>query len=241
LDFVANDPLKREAIQATDIEFLGPAPHSKLAAHFLGILAAITPETWDKDFLDMTTELLKTPDIDPVLRLRLLSELLATASAGSYPLAKALAPQVAKLAALKRTVLDADWFHPDDSEVGVSRDLGKATLKSIPAIATIKQQAFVTWKQLAVPIDTRYQWNGRILLDRTGIPTIAFKPTALPTGDGTLYILSPPSPNRKGTFQLIGQWNNGQFKLEPASRQQLLGGIPVYFHPKSSPTDSPTP
>ena len=96
LDYQDDDAPKRVPIKATDIVFIGPAPHSRLANRFLGLLSSVTPQKWDTTFLRMTTELLQEPDIDPVLRLRLLYELLATAGAGSYPLAKALAPQAAE-------------------------------------------------------------------------------------------------------------------------------------------------
>jgi len=240
-DYQDDDPLKRALVSANDIAFIGQAPHAKLAARFLGLLSALTPEKWDATFLGMTTELLQEPNIDPVLKLKLLAELLATASAGSYPLAKAMAPQATKLATLRGTVLTADWFHPDDSEVSVARDQAKAALKSLPNIETIKQQAAETWKQLSAPVATNYQWNGRIILDRLAEPTVKFKSTSLPVSNGRLYILVPPSPKREGTFQLVGRWNDGQVTLDPATRQQLVGGIPVYFHPQSSTSDLPTP
>ena len=204
------------------------SPQVAMATAIRRKLAVLQPADWDSFFLETADTIRRTFDVDPILRLILMKRLLETASQGSYPLAKVLAPRIENI---ERSGLNlgAAWMDPEREGRDGEERLAKEMLSTFDNLDEDWKKA-ESWNE---QYRDRFSQKWLIIgwLDQTENRRWRCRTDWEPDGDYILYVIgSINAGERYGRFE-IGSVVNGKMSITTAEQSLLLQGRPVIAVP----------
>ncbi len=212
------------------------APQRELAKSFQAQLKSIEYHNWESTFAAMAHAVADESQVDPILRLLLLSELSTSAKAGSRVLDKHQPFQefVDKMNETIRQVNPrAQWPDPVDPDVQNRRDTALLYLKGLGQneISTawgIKDEAF---EKIDAAINMKFATVGLMVLDDQAQPACELDVPA--QGRWKLIVLQPEkAESAKSLFEEVGQVADGKATLSQTSFEAAFQPYRIVFaHP----------
>lgn len=191
----------------------------------------------DLDWLAVTEQLtlgvFEIPRLDPLLRHRLLVDLIDPMSAGDFQLQRELEPYKAKLDDAR---IDdaARWMDPEDEDAPAMRQIAEELLKEIqPDLLAAWGKARAKMTELDVRLHDRWGPAGRLVRLRDGQWTVL---TTLKTSDS--YRLGVVQPNSVGFAPIAQLTSIGVENVQKSLPELMVEGRLVFASPGASPLAS---
>lgn len=203
------------------------------ASELLGSLQDKKGANWDQTFIELLEKLYGNQDMDPILKVQLISHTIRAAADGSPFLSKRLEKVKSKIDSGNLNN-SANWVSPDDTEVMQERKRAESLLKQVggelrdmKAISAESQQLSESFKH--PKFDIHYQWTGWMYRDHQDPSrkwTCTFKPNGPVNSQGDLFVIVKSNTGQVN-FVRIGQIQQRQPRLDEETRE-LVEGRPVF-------------
>ncbi len=229
----------RERVPETKLEELGPAPQCRLFVQLQPILEALGRREMPADvallrlieqvhaFSETAGEEASGVGLDPLLRARLLRNLLAEARALDPDLVyRHLSGYDDKIKPLGGSV-DENWLAPIDADAEQARRDAAEAITGLPPLEKIRTSISVVESEAIPPPwpTSEYRWVGWIWRDANGTHAVRHRS---PLEDGPIYCLAGQAtgtPQAAASFEPIGNVERQLTRLDgPAG----IAGRPVY-------------
>lgn len=181
---------------------------------------------WEKTFCDILKLLYDAPEMDPVLKVQLLSRVTEVACTGSQPLRESFGKyqQAIQTAQLNDA---ANWVNPEDTEGQRTRDAASHLFNRLEPLDALRIRAGQYWMAMNNPtLGERHAWIGWLCQDTDNRFTCGLPP-GLPVRSGELRVVQRTS---SGTplFTKIGMLDNGTATLQLSTPGAAVEGRPVF-------------
>jgi len=202
------------------------SPQRKFSDFALEQLGTVTDFGWERTFSALIARLYGDSEIDPVLKVQLLSRVTQVACTGSQPLQESFGKYVQ---AIQTAQLNdaANWVNPEDSEGQRTRDASSNLIRRLEAPDVLVIRAGQLWTAMEKPaLGDRYAWIGCLYKDTDNQFTCGLPP-GLPARSGELRVVQQTS---SGTplFTKIGMLDNGSATLQLGTPGAAVEGRPVF-------------
>ncbi|MCY2986899.1 MAG: hypothetical protein NTY19_03415 [Planctomycetota bacterium] len=189
-------------------------------------LAELTDTSWESTFFQMIKRLSDDPDLEPVLKVQLLSRVTQVACQGSQPMQEAFSKylELIQKASLNNA---ANWVDPEDSDGQRARTAAAGLLKRMeaPDVAVLRAQQI--WKTVVKPrLGPQYVWKGWLCRDENQWKFTL--PPGAATQSGELFVVQRSS-SESPEFIKIGDLVNGTPTLRLAATGAAVEGRPVFL------------
>lgn len=213
--------LRRDEILAE----LADAPQNRLAERLRSLRLGVSADNWEERFAQMAEEIAAAPrELDPLVRLRMLSETVRVAAQGSPLFERAYTAPLAVLKASKVNPF-ANWLDPLDTEARVQRTLAENEWKALPDLAASRKSLSLELQNAMQPLGPRYEWVGWLKRAATGWQCAGGPRLRKATGE--LYVVRPGRAGA-GQPQPLGRVDAGRPHIE-AEPALLVEGRPIYL------------
>lgn len=211
------------------------APQAALVEQIRTSLKGLDAETWDATMNQVVRSVLDDGQVDPILRLQLLSTLCTLAKAGSLsaPTHKPFLDFETKMtSAVERINLLADWADPKNSDVKERREKCLDYFKEISTLdfAKVWPPPASVFKDLKAEFSVPYSTVGWMTRGDDGKPMLDL---TVPTGSWTLLVCIPGTGEKEpGRFEVLGRHERGELHLAPsATSSSFVPGRLVFARP----------
>ena len=227
---------KSSQVKTDDVAYHGEAPQNAVGRKIASRLATLRDDRWEETFLGLLEDVVTNsgggePAIDPILKLRLLQEVVEVGCKGSYYLARGLAPLRLQLSQSKVNPF-ANWLDPKDADSGRERETAGTELAKVPPISSLRQAVETEKTSFSGPVGQEYRWIGWLCRVGGGEWRCAMKATESPARPGKLFTLRRASDQSKAVLERVGALAEGRATIESESNQALVEGRPVFFAPQ---------
>ncbi len=234
-----DDLLKRDSVKRIPADsvtngrsggmFVWDAPHTEFAQHALEELKEAN-QHWEESFGGLVTLLARDSGIDPIVKIKILYDLLRTGSAGSVFFQGAFEDS---LAAVDRfDGFKVNWISPTASGALNARVRATAILDSLSPLDETGRRAVTKRDELAArkpgPV---YRWIGWLHVSSDTTWTCSTGTPLQETDNGSLVVIvSQENRERPSEFARIGFVASGQLKLDLSGNSAgFVEGRPVYL------------
>jgi len=215
------------------------APQAALVEQIRTRLKELDSETWDATMSQVVQAVLEEKQVDPILRLQLLSTLCTLAKSGSLsaPSYKPFLDFETKMTgAVERINLLADWADPKNSDVKERREKCLDYFKEISTLdfAKVWPPPATAFKELRGELGVPYSAVGWMTSGGNGKPSLD---VTLPAGAWTLLACVPGATEKDpGRFEVLGRQERGELHLAPsATTTSFVAGRLVFARPLAAP------
>jgi len=228
---------RRRTVAADEImKNLEQAPQVTLARQLSAMLDKLDANNWEQTFLAMADAVLAEPSstngsLDPLVKWRLLGDVLKTGVKGSACFERATADAIA---ALEQTKVDpfVNWVDPKDDDARKNRRLAEEELRGFPKIAAARQVIEAELADMGAVPNQSYLWIGWLIHQPGGAWQCAANAATVKGADGDLYALRREPGGKAAAMERIGAISEGKTTIN-AVGPALLEGRPVYLVRKS--------
>lgn len=209
------------------------APHIPLCKELVSLLKNTNSSNWEKNFCQMAQKVLTAQGeqmpIDPIVRLRLLRDILQVGSKGSYPLKEGFRNWLMRL---ETGPVDAraNWLDPEQPGYAERRRLAAEFLQrfSLSEFAHHQQKAAELWKQFHSHRLPEFRWVGFLVGEGDRWRCELKKEEALREVEGNLYVIVPRLTGEARIVR-IGFFQSGQCQLTNLeAKEAWLDGRPIF-------------
>lgn len=221
------------------------APHNRLCKELLQLLKETDTNNWEKNFCLMLYMVLTytPPDgqipIDPILRLRLLRDILLVAAKGSYPIKEGFSNWLVRLVTSPVNP-SANWLDPKEAGYAERRRLALEFLRQFTEeeFKQNQQRAAQLWKQFQAHRLPEVRWVGVLQCDTLSQQShiqwrIDLKHDQEHTKmEGNFYVVTAAGSEKSFRVVRIGENHQGVVQLSLTDPEAAVQGRPVFWFPK---------
>ena len=206
--------------------FVWTSPQRRYRDSAVKIISAINDDNWEPQFNQLLTLLENETEMEPTLKLHLISQVMQIGCQGSFCLEQGFKQSLEVLQMVQADV-EANWIDPADDLGKRARKTAEDALEQLQPRAEGVQAAVQHYGQLVKkPRGTQYTWAGYLLKSpdgKWGTPLFAKN---LPEGAD----LAVAGKNEAGvlTFTPVGKIAAGNAQLASEATPLLAEGRPVY-------------
>jgi hypothetical protein len=225
---------RTKSLRRTAVAASSRAPQSVIAETVRKLTTNFTAyEPWDATMVKIAQAVASDEQVDPILQIILLKNVVDCASAGSLPLAGALAPHRRYLDQQKQ-YLSLSWMDPENKRADNARGEARQVVRSFPSLDGVAGEAKRSQHELEQAIArARYTPAGWLARDRRGAwqCRAEFGP---PEGQELGVLVS--KTEAEAVWKPIGKVVTGEARIDPANSDALVEGRLVFARP---PADGP--
>lgn len=209
--------------------FVWDAPHAVFATDALTELEE-AEDHWEETFGGLVTRLAETDGIDPIVKLKLLYDLLKTGSAGSTFFASAFEEAFGSVDGFQG--FDANWVTTSGSGAPSARISAQAILRNLPSLDDSRNKAIemrdAAAKQSAGPA---YRWAGWLHRRPDRVWTCATSAGLGEEDSGSLVVLLPGrESDEMPSFAEVGTATGGEITIRNGTAAEgFEEGRPVFL------------
>jgi hypothetical protein len=231
-------PVKTKLLRGEQVEFKGIAPQSQASADALEQLSRLTHDKWELTFYRILKNIYDNQQMDPIVKVQLMSVVLENACKGSYSLQQAFARPLTRLTAIP--VDGVNWVAPDDAKAAQSRAEVQRVLDAfddgdLDLVDAVKRAGNLNRKLAQPPFAERLEWVGWLHRDTAGNWQCPVTLTA-DDNSATLAVLLPKAAPAAAASAAdsapevidIGRFEKGKVTISKDPAKHLLEGRPVY-------------
>lgn len=230
--FDATKTRQRSVPQEDVVDLLTEAPQVSLARQLAAKLAKVDATNWERVFLEMADTVLATPSssqvgLDPLVKWRLLGDVLKTGAKGSARFQRAMTDV---LTIMEGTKVDpyVNWVDPSNDDAPRNRRLAEEELRRIGLLESGRQALEAELAAAAAGPNQTYLWIGWLKHQPGGTWQCAANAATLGRLNGDLIVLRR-EPGMKTASQVsVGSIVGGKVTLV-SDGPALLEGRPVYL------------
>lgn len=219
---------KRTGIRASEVEYQGLSPQSKLAAQAREALAGLRPNDWERAFYGVAREMYAEDQLEPVLKLILLQKVLSVGSEGSRIFAEAFAGHVAHLKS-EEIDFSAPWMLPGDEKADKARARARALLAALPSLEPAGRQAALALQEATAPPEKTYRWIGWLSRAEEGAWQCRRPRNDAAAGELAVVVREPGGEVK---FHVVGRLRDGAASWRDDAGAARREGRPLYLKTK---------
>ena len=221
----SNDVSRTRAVTLKTGEYQGepaPAPQSLLSRELLGRIENLSGDGWETFALDLIDALRQRNEVDPVLRVLLLSRIVRYAQSAAWPAPESLKALVEGL----RTVdaEDVAWMDADDAGAAAARRRATEAIAKMPDAKDLRAAAASRRDALARAIRPRLLARGVALRDVVGGWEVH---PPVPAREG-IVVMAVAGERRARSLVQVGQFADGKIEMDRVAMRDLPEGTMVF-------------
>lgn len=223
---LSNDAAVPTGVTVKETDILapaGPSPQSILAKAVLEQLEAISRKDWETAPLALAAMVRDQKDLDPVLKVVMLSEVLKAGQAGGWRLDEPLKEPLARLEALGAEKVV--WVNPNDQTAKAARPIAAAGVNALPALAEIGAQVIAARDQLFASLRLGIAGEGALFRSPSGWQIETRHPKQEGETAAIIAGLDPSHPE----WRTIGKVQGGRWVLDDDAARLAPEGTMVFI------------
>lgn len=202
------------------------APQSELAQtlapQFAKLRSGDLP--WEEGF-GAILQAIRDSDLDPVLKVILLSDVADAAFVGSQPMKDVYEAPLANVRRHARFCKVSPWYAPEGGDAD-TRMQAERVLAELPDLESLQRQVMAKLAVLHKPSALQHRWVGWLALDRHGAWR-CLTPGAAPAS-GDLLVVHQPAGRSQALIERIGSIEQGQISWREGAEHLFQEGRPLF-------------